>query len=71
MSEQKCETCTHYQKYPIVKNEGECTDPTKAVFVQGTPINQAPSVFDWSFCLNHEPNPLTYQSEGDRDERSS
>lgn len=53
MSTDKCKTCKHYQPYPIVKMEGQCTDPSKIISVKGSAINEGPSVFDFSSCQNH------------------
>lgn len=54
MSDPKCETCKHYHGSPIVKNEGECTDPSKIIYVRDREQNTAPHVFDFSSCMNHE-----------------
>lgn len=56
MSDSKCISCIYYRKFPLVKLEGECTDPTKIIFVSAGPINAAPQVFDFSFCGNHKDN---------------
>jgi hypothetical protein len=54
MSNPKCKTCAYYRPFPIVKNEGECNDSTKIIYVQDTPQNEKPSVFDFSWCNNHD-----------------
>jgi hypothetical protein len=55
MANQQCETCVHYNSFPIVRMEGECTDPSKAIYVGGERSNESPSVFDFSWCSNHKP----------------
>lgn len=50
----KCETCRYYKQEPIVKNEGVCTDPKKAIFVNDKITNDCPQVFDFSWCTAHE-----------------
>jgi len=54
MSDPKCETCKHYHRSPIVKREGECTEPSKIIYVRDSAQNEAPHVFDFSSCRNHE-----------------
>lgn len=52
----KCKTCEHYSSYPIIKNEGECNDSRKIIFVSDVAQNEKPGVFDFSWCTNHKPN---------------
>ena len=54
MSMPKCKTCRFYQPFPLVKNEGECGDTAKVIFVQDLPQHDKPPVFDFSWCTNHE-----------------
>ena len=55
MSMPKCETCKYYRTHPIVKMEGECNDSSKIIFVSDTAQNERPNVFEFSWCVNHEP----------------
>ena len=55
MSGPYCESCVHYQTYPIAKGQGECTDPAKAIMgATGERVNLP---FDVSYiysCINHK-----------------
>ena len=54
MSNPKCGTCKHYNALPIRQTEGECTDPSKIIYVHGRPINDLPTTFEWADCYNHK-----------------
>lgn len=54
MSKHECKTCTNYQKSPIVKMEGICTDQAKAIYIAGSRDNGPPRVFDFAWCNNYE-----------------
>jgi len=49
-----CETCNYFYQPPLSKDDGECTDPSKIVYVKyGDRISSEPSVHKTNECCNH------------------
>lgn len=54
MSGPYCESCKHYSPFAIVENRGECTDPTKPLFLSGMQVTAAPEVNSKQYCNGHQ-----------------